>query len=508
MQIEFWNFSKKFNSTKTPSGSGATTEATLKQTTTHRGLLDKVTGITDTAMTSPRFLLYWEGIFVGNYLRAFGNYYFIQDIYYGINNIVELECLIDVLASYKTSILSIAAKVKYSSSLYDLSIDDTRNQLREVATSNRNVSSTFLPSNPDNIHYLLTTLSIKPPGISGKFGFAISYGMKQSSMDELITQLTNGVFTEQLSNFLLTPIDCVVGLQVTDFNIPASNHASIYLGAQVTNIDGYAQEANSFSTFDVTVNIPHIYGDYRDGERCSSYRLVIPYCGTLDIASSFLYNYQKVLIRTRVDCNTLDMICLVIAVNSYGTPSQEERYIDVVEGNCGRQIPIGQILGASASQGIGVGSILGAGVGHVAASSLLSLATGGSGGVLGAIGAASGGAVAASATGLAGIALVGGYVAGKKIQGLGTQFKGTYNSPIGKYNTLSNNRVELIQYSQDTCDVPTAIRDLRGLPLNRTVPLAELSGYCECEGASIEVAAPNKIRTMINQFLNGGFYIE
>lgn len=88
MQIKVWkNFSKRFNSTKLPTG-GTTVTVYLKD---------------GTSIDNPTFILN-ESDFEINYINAFNKYYFVDDIKSIHNNMVEITCHIDVLATYRSDI--------------------------------------------------------------------------------------------------------------------------------------------------------------------------------------------------------------------------------------------------------------------------------------------------------------------------------------------------------------------------------------------------------------------
>ena len=54
----------------------------------------------------------------------------------------------------------------------------------------------------------------------------------------------------------------------------------------------------------------------------------------------------------------------------------------------------------------------------------------------------------------------------------------------------------------------TAKKEVLGLPCCSTVELSTLTGYCQCSNASVSaIAMPEEI-TKINNYLNGGVYIE
>ena len=88
------NFSKKSNSTKRPTG-GTDIECFLKE---------------NTSIENPHFILK-DMTFNTNYIKWNDHYYFIDDIISLKNNLNEIVCVEDVLATYKADILKLTAFV-------------------------------------------------------------------------------------------------------------------------------------------------------------------------------------------------------------------------------------------------------------------------------------------------------------------------------------------------------------------------------------------------------------
>ena len=114
MQAEFYKFSKRKNSTAVPSGSGLEVELTLKN---------------GTSILQPTFLLSAD-IAEYNYCHFNGRYYWINDITSVRNGLWEVQCRVDVLASWKSEIMETSAFVQYSTSDNDQNITDSRNAVK------------------------------------------------------------------------------------------------------------------------------------------------------------------------------------------------------------------------------------------------------------------------------------------------------------------------------------------------------------------------------------------
>ena len=96
----FKNFSKRRNSTKQVDDStGIVTDVVLKQ---------------GTSIESPVFLIQGVDLEV-NYVKFNNHYFYVDDIVVGNNNIYELHCSQDLLATYKSKILSTRCSILYAS---------------------------------------------------------------------------------------------------------------------------------------------------------------------------------------------------------------------------------------------------------------------------------------------------------------------------------------------------------------------------------------------------------
>ena len=141
MTVEFWNYSKKKNSTKQPTaGSGTSyTNFNLKDSCS---TLNPI--ITIAVASMPVATVAPINTFTYCYINKFNRYYFIEDWVY-INNIWEAHLSIDVLASHKVQIGAMSEYVVRAASTKDGSIID----VAYPATSNITLTNTTLNLNLD-----------------------------------------------------------------------------------------------------------------------------------------------------------------------------------------------------------------------------------------------------------------------------------------------------------------------------------------------------------------------
>ena len=148
MTIEFWNFSKKKNSTKQPSA-GSGTQFTGVELKNDTSILNPVILIRTASLPVPTVAP--STVFTYAYIAKFTRYYFVTDWVY-VAGIWECHLSIDVLASHKVMIGATSAYIERSASAYNGDIIDgiypatTDYDIRhfEMATTYRNNYSSSL----------------------------------------------------------------------------------------------------------------------------------------------------------------------------------------------------------------------------------------------------------------------------------------------------------------------------------------------------------------------------
>ena len=112
IQIKFYTFNKRTNSTKVPTGSGSTYNCTLKDDTS---ILEPVIRLQTSNNVKP---------YNYAYIADFGRYYFVTDVV-SSKGFWEISLKVDTLASEKTGIGAMAPYVLRAASSYDEYILDT-----------------------------------------------------------------------------------------------------------------------------------------------------------------------------------------------------------------------------------------------------------------------------------------------------------------------------------------------------------------------------------------------
>ena len=188
MQATLYKFNKRSNSTKVPSGQGAVVEMKLKD---------------GCSIYSPSFLLSSMDPTLYNYVEWNESYYFIQDAFLVRQGLWEIQCKIDVLASYRTQILNTSAFVTYSSNVFNTYIPDTRLSTNANANVALNNNKLITNSSEDDGTYIITYITNHPNhGMAGAIwadtqtaknisACINSAGMNDFLLNDLKKQLSN-----------------------------------------------------------------------------------------------------------------------------------------------------------------------------------------------------------------------------------------------------------------------------------------------------------------------------
>ena len=411
-----------------------------------------------TSVENPTFILQNVAPFDWNvaYCETFGRYYFINDVTY-VESTYEISCTCDYLASYKDEILSNTAYVARAASLFDENLSDTLFPTSASTTIQQAVSSDFGFSNQGSI--ILTT--------AGKNGNAF-HALSPSQFSALCNYLYSSTFIDALTDW--TKIGDVITKQVfnTDDYIISACWVPVSIGGGSDSISlgpidgcgaGTAISNGKIWGTVVTVtapNHPQVENfKYRNIEPFSKYNLSIPYIGTIPIDGSFIKTDRTISIGMYMDING-NITCTVF--NSKGV-------FGYYFGSAGANV------GFSTRSSNGGGNIV-EGAGGLIASAVTGNALGAASGVLSLVSGLISSNVTSSGSG--------GCVAQENYCTLTCRF-----------------------FTQKTVDTAHF-----GRPLCNPVVLSSLSGFVKCESADVVCTATENGKAIINDFMNGGMFIE
>lgn len=468
MQITLYkNFSKKRNSTKQPTG-GTTANVVFKD---------------GCSTENPIFLINGVDLDV-NYVGFNDGYYFVDDIILGNNNIYELHCSIDVLATWKTMIGSYRTYIERSESDYDvMQIDHLVSTTQRIDYQCK--SETDLGFSNTGCYVFRVAgfegpkiYATDTPAVLGELYGNATYGVDSSIISTIVTSLGMSALdcTQYITSIKWFPID------LDDFVAPNMGHqiSSLPLGFwNVDLTDGQGTYVYNVKEIvsqmiypiptaqnpdGIALNIPRPAGisDYRlTDPYISNYSLYLPGVGTVQLNSVDAGNLT-------VHLNIVAYVDLITGVVTYKIYDVTGgNIIATFEGMLGIDFPI-------VSTGLNPSGLLETFVGGV-----MSGITGG----LGTLATAP-------------------FEMGK-----------TMGHIQGSLSTGSGNRATWLRMpnavvSLEMMETKPPAANRVGRPLYEYKTINTLSGYVKCGAASIDIpgAGPNK--DAVNAYLNSGFYYE
>ena len=464
MNITYWtNFSKRTNSTKQPTGG---TQATVR--------LKEPCGI-----SAPTFIC--SGIPDSvKYIQAFGRYYFVSEVTHN-GGLIEISCVSDPMATFKSDIGSYSAWVERSQSNYDLNANDTYNQPTndyDIATKSANVSGvSFDPSGT----YIIGVMGKNASAANNANGIATYYAMTAFAMTQLGNVINTTGFLQNLINEFTNPMDCIISclwLPLSLTSLPGTN-SEIYLGSNATGVTAKLLSGRQIGTpspDSIALIYPdNIPRDYRRNAPYSTAVVYLPFIGTVPLDLDIVYPVDSFTYTCHIDIFTGDIIYDIY---------KSGQIISSYSGNCATQIP----LSASGYSSLGVSTGILSTIGGVAGVVATVASEGAALPVIAAAAGAVSGAVSASNS--------------AKIH---TTINGSSSSAIGVY---SGTQIQITYITRKPLHSPSAIIARAGGVCNKQLTISSLSGYVKCNGASIDINGFDSDRAAINSYLNSGFYYE
>lgn len=532
LTAEFYKLSKRKNSTKQPTGSGTTYNVNLKS---------------GTSFISPTFLLEISGTPDYNYLVFNGWYYFVTDIISIRNDLWEIVCRIDPLATAKGDILASTQFVSYSSSSGSTWLADTRIPLLKSTTVDSNSSLTGILSNIGC--YILTVV-----GKAACVSYAISSaGTLSNILNEIQNWRDDGINDEfiKLQNPSSTynyPNVQSVSSSATEgecFNALFTQLADSFesLGDAFTDIQDKIG-ATLASIGDAAIGTGFVGNAYQNAPQCIRSCIWVPFDiarapGASGVSSNiYLGVYDTLEVGTPITGT---------AVTGSNTVNIPWHYSDWRRSVCEDvylylplvgliQLSADSITHAStitinwsATYTDGVinyklvcgGEVIGAYAGQCSANFPLGLAQQASAGevfqsIIAGVEKMTATAVSASSSlnpmawGVGGAAL--GWEAANTTYDVLNAKNTTHVSCVGGAGGGAGIGLgrECICYTvaHDTIIPPANMQDTMGLPTMKPLSLSTLTGYCECANAHVESDLPAVIIDAVDSYLNSGFFIE
>lgn len=468
MKVRFYSFKKRTNSTAQPLGELYTEkDCVLKEPTSEHDPVIEIAGAINPT---------WNYCYIADW----GKYYFIRDAVSVAHNLSRYICTEDILATYKSDILSTSQYVAFSSDsgVYDKYKVDSRviaSSIRTVTNISQSIS--FLSNSGT---YIITVLNDTTP--TQCQGIGVSYALNASGMAALRNALVDPSVLQTIGQLIGgKPLESIFGciwvpfaIDVTDANSPYGTHITdmsvgktLLSVGNAIRIDGYVTASEGISLTLTGV----LRDDFRRSEPYTSAILHLPGVGCVDVSLSDWVTAQQIQITAIFEIVTGNTIYILRDPNGY--------VIQTASCCLAAQCPLGQFTTnlQGAVQSVG---------GMVASAALF---TAGSIGYV--------------------PAMAGLITAGSSAVLSSAKHSPSISGHVGGRTSSTIKSVELTIFEIQTEDPDNAgYIALKGRPVGKVVNMNSITGYCACADASVEAAASGIELEEINNFLNNGFFIE
>lgn len=474
-EIKLGIVTKKRNSTKIP--------AAEEMTRTESVVLKE-----NCSDYNPVFLLNLsENIFPYNYVQWDNWYYFIDDVIRGRNNLFEVHCTQDVLATYKSYILQTTAFVAHSSVSGGTWLPDKRIPVKSDCIVSRATADLGIWRQDGT--YILTVI-----GKNGACSYSVSLedlkrliSSAQDDMDDVydrVVDIISDPATGLSSQALATLQTSLMG---NDFaNAPACIRSCIWIPFEPEGT--YFQEYISLGNFEtkvsgivvngeprtgsVFVSIPWHYSDWRRAY-CEDIYLYLPFVGMVGISSDSLTSATSITIYYSYTV-TDGQICYQVVSGG--------EIIGAFGGSCCAQYPIGINQRASSNEVFNT-LLAGAGktVSDLSHSAIPSVGTGVADAVITAI---------------------------QTEQVMLSHHPSCIGGVGGGCGSGLPRDIVCYTVAHSTACEPAEMAAVMGVPTQKVISLASCTGYCECINAHCAIPASSDAINAVDMFLNSGFYIE
>lgn len=492
MTITTWSadFSKKRNSTKVPaSGSGRTVNAVLKNPCSIMNPVFELNAQYDNAK--------YLQCSIGGRTR----FYFVTDIVYITNDIIEIHCRQDALATWKYDVENSTQYVERSASSNNPDITDPMNTptldflSKTVHLQFENI--TFSTAIATGCYILITSgmnLSLGAGAGTGA-GMSNAWVLDNADMFQLANKFFDVNIIQGLKNEYTNPLQAIIKciwLPFAKSSLPGQNF-NLYLGSQDMQMQckflgsRYITDQISLDPSQLYPNYsPAVGYDYTEENyfQCEPYSeatMYLPYVGSVEMPLEMFYKTTRTL-QISIDLLTGDV------VYTLGSESPLATY----SGNCGANCPIAAETADYKNMLLGLIQFIGMSAGnamYVEAGSALGMA----------------GLQIAGETSFVGNTASRGAVALAASFETGSQINGALSSGM---TTFICKDVVIKTFVRTPAMAINEMNVLYGRPLYKVVNLNTLLGYCKCNGAVLETVAEYESRLELEYFLDTGFYIE
>ena len=474
MNVTFYNFSKRRNSTKLPASTGTVVTCQLKE---------------PCSLKNPRLLLSGNlfNTYDYAYIGDFGRYYFVSDVVSVGNGLTEITLEDDVLASHKTAIGSTVARIAFASTGWNKHIVDPRmcvecdqDLYNQVEASGMSSASGYF------------VLSVVNNNSNGQTGAAQFYVINIMQMTAFMQALMDPTIVQQIINIFGNPMESVLRVMwlpyldlvnnvgsdewvvVGDTKFDGFSGTPSVMAKRITNPVAIIKNSQGYST--IALQIPYKWQDFRDCAPYNSLSLYLPGVGLTDLNANDFYNSTNVNVSAKIDMTSGDILYLI--------SDDGGKILKTVGFNGAVEIPLARLTTNAKGALTSIGGVATGAVGIAAgiATENPMIAIGGAAGMMA---SAANAALAANQRSVS--------------------IKGSTTGRID-YDDPTYKLIQVCKKTED-CDAAAYIAS-KGRPVAVSHAISNHSGYVQCDGASVSIAGDAFERDEINSFLNNGFFYE
>lgn len=444
-------FNKRKNSTKRPTG----------------GTERDVVLLDDVSLYSPIFQSeYWD--YNDNYCYWANRYYYVTDVVTLRQNLFEVHCEIDPLATWKDDIMATTAFVTFSTSSFDIGIPDYRLSSDPITITKSASTPVFPDLNEAYVVTYIGTDSCPSVGISEDTLKTLQGKMMSDKFVEacrdwykklIKTGETDGLITSNLVASLIGNTSNTVTSCIYMPKFYGHKGQSIVLaGDYWTGLVGIIPYHALSETYKISIPWAFPSGDFRNRAEFTTLAIYLPGYGFIALNADNYQGQSTIPVQATLDSFTGEITYLVDGK---------------AKGTCTTGYPVQ--VGTSQK-----GNVMGAvsGVAQAVQSAY-------SGNVAGAIG--------------------GGFNAVRSAIGVDPSSVGSMG---GSSSFECYKNILVLVMAHNTNVDPSSVAGTIGRPLNAVRQIGKLSGYVQTADVEVPTTAPDEYKTVINDSLNGGMYIE
>ena len=465
MTLKVWStFHKDRKSTKQPNQTDAReVEITLKE---------------NTSVINPTFILRWDVTPEFNYCQWIAAYYYVEDVTIRSKDVYEISCSMDILASYRSDILSSTQFVLRSASQFNPDLFDSiyEPELDPILST----VNTTAPHDTTGIYIAkYSSCTSSRYGVVYRCGTATEVGSFIKGcydLDNWDNFLSVGLEALQKTVFDFSQyIQEIYWLPCARTDIPNRYSIVPFVGAwQIDSGDGGTEEflGESVIKLGVTLNTPQrYYNDFRDfSSTYTQFVLSIPAIGEINLDPKDVY--KGLQIQYALDLKTGDVSHVISSGNNIITKISGNYKVPVSYATFNNNFVAGagQMLNSAVETGVGVASAF---TGNY------------------------GGAASGITSGVIGLA-----------EGL-VNMGNITSHQVGNQGSMAQLRADdqyrLTRHVYD-CAQPPYLNI--GRKLNEYRVLNTLSGFTQCQNAILSSGAYGQVKEEIESAMNSGFIIE